>query len=235
MLDTSTPFDAPRPAPAADRVSRTPVTEPIGLTELAARGRRRRVRRGARLEPGSGLSVVLKGVACLTDVDTGLCLAMIRPGGALGPLMMDGRALHTGLWLTDGEVLDLLPSDLGPLRPDVFEAVRTAATRSHCAALAAELICSRRHQAAPRLARWVLDLCDNEAHAVAILDQMTLATLSGMQRTSVCAVMSRLQRTGGLKVVRGKVTLRNMDALAEIACRCGESITPMAPFQPHPA
>lgn len=168
------------------------------------------------------MSIVGKGVACLTDPASGLCLALIGPGVPLAPPSADRLDRpQSGFWMTDGQVLDLSLSDLSDLPRDTFIGMFDAMTRRHCAALAVESICARRHQAAPRLARWLLRLFDDDAPAVVVIDQTVLAGMAGLQRTSVCAAMARLQKTGALKVTRGRVLLRNRAALSEIACPCG--------------
>jgi len=205
-----------------------------GLSRLTQHRARRLVGRGDRLSdgPASALSVVVEGVACLTDVESGLCLAMVRPGGVLGPISAGGGAVTpSGVWLTDGEVVDLTSSDLAALPPKRLIPLIEETSRLYWTSLAAESVCSRRHQAAPRLARWILALFEEARLDFAEIEQSTLAELSGLQRTSVCAAMARLQREGGLKVVRGRVLLRNPAALTAAACRCGRPTPEPSPHR----
>src|SRR5204863_7834183 len=65
--------------------------------------------------------------------------------------------------------------------------------------------CNAAHSAQARICRWVLELrdrCDNE---VVPLTQGFLASMVGVQRTTVTLVASKLQADGIIRCRRGKV------------------------------
>ncbi|CAN5170713.1 hypothetical protein BH10PSE1_BH10PSE1_18370 [soil metagenome] len=169
-----------------------------------------------------GLGIVRDGIAFITH-PTGLCIAIAGAGQTLGPWSADPTAKgRRGVWMTDGAVTELSHADIlhfGSL--ELFRlGLRAAAL--HQEAVEAEFVCSRRHSATPRLARWILRLSDSGALPIVTLGQAELAELSGLRRTSVCAAMSQLQTYGGLKVPRGRIFIQDRKALSRIACRCGD-------------
>ena len=171
----------------------------------------------AQREPGRpGVSLVISGVAFLTHAPTGLCTAPVSAGQALGANGL------SGVWMTDGRTLDVafdtLIAHYGAETAFAIYARAEAQTR---AAIEAELACALSHRAGARFARWILRLL--EAEPVIILNQAELARLSGLQRTSVCAAMAGLQDSGGIKVMRGRITVRNVRAVEQLACACHTS------------
>lgn len=187
-------------------------------------GTPRPVLRGERLndrEPA--LTVILEGLAAVTDPDTGLCLHLAGPGETLGGEDTDHSRPVSGFWMTDGRVLEVMAETLSIALPaeDRLKAV-IAGIQASRAAVEAEFVCSIRHAATPRLARWMLRLFDADPGGAVMISQANLGVMTGLQRTSVCAAMARLQAAGGLKVVRGRVLLRDRSALASLACNCGQ-------------
>lgn len=194
----------------------------IALNDLVERGVRRPAKRGQRIDGdpsnGPGLTLVLEGVACLTHAASGLCTGLVTAGdplqaGAARRPDVDGR------WLTDGAVCDIafdaLVDGLGLAK--ALALVDAAATyRRECVEW--EMACSVHHQAPRRIARWVSRMAD--AQGVVAINQAELATLAGIQRTSVSAAMMRF-RSAGVRVLRGRIIASDIDALRQVACTCG--------------
>lgn len=185
--------------------------------DLADLGIVRRASRGTSLtrgEPGQpGISFVVAGVAFLTHAPTGLCMAPVSAGQTLG-----GTG-SSGVWMTDGEKLDiafdLMVNHFGA---ETTLSIYARAEAQARVAIEAELACALSHRAGPRFARWILRLV--EAQPVILLNQAELARLSGLQRTSVCAAMAALQDAGGIKVMRGRIDIRDVAAVGRLACAC---------------
>ena len=185
--------------------------------DLVDLGRIRSVLRGSGLTQEeadrSGVRFVISGAAFLTHAPTGICTAPVTAGQALsatGPC---------GVWMTDGQTLDIafdtLIAHYGAEGALAIHSRAEAHTRS---AIEAELACALSHRAGARFARWILRLF--EAEPVIILNQAELARFSGLQRTSVCAAMAALQESGGIKVRRGRIMVRDPAAVEQIACAC---------------
>ncbi len=193
----ATPFDDLAPGLAA-----------LGFQQAAWRGEAL-----SRTRPGPGLRLVTRGNVCLTHAGSGLCTAMVAEGSAIGP------SDPTGVWLTDGAYTDIPFDQLcGAFGSATALAVWMRAGDLSRSAVETELTCFVHHTASRRFARWLLPLA---APGDAIhLTQVELARLSGLQRTSACAAMAKLQRAGALRVMRGRIVIEDVHALALEACRC---------------
>jgi CRP-like cAMP-binding protein len=89
--------------------------------------------------------------------------------------------------------------------------------------VAAEASCNARHPVPRRLARWLLRL--HTAAGAPRRLQMTQALLArvlGVQRTTVNAEIRRLQTGGVIDIVRGRITVRDLDQLRRAACGCSD-------------
>ena len=127
--------------------------------------------------------------------------------------------------MTDGQTLDVAFDTLiAHYGAETALAIYARAEAQTRAAIEAELACDLSHRAGARFARWILRLV--EAEPVIMLNQAELARLSGLQRTSVCAAMAALQDSGGIKVMRGRITVRNIGAVERLACACHASNPP---------
>lgn len=188
--------------------------------DLAGLGLARRASRGMNLSRGEparpGISFVVSGVAFLTHAPTGLCMAPVSAGQTLG------AAGLSGVWMTDGERLDIaFDAMIRHYGAETALAIYARAEAQARVAIEAEFACALAHRAGPRFARWILRLVD--AQPVILLNQGELARLSGLQRTSVCAAMATLQDSGGIKVMRGRIDVRNVAAVERLACTCRAS------------
>lgn len=205
---------------AFDRVPRMIAGFEDLAPDLAGLGLVRRASRGTGLSRGNparpGIGFVVSGVAFLTHAPTGLCMAPVSAGQTLG------AAGLSGVWMTDGERLDIaFDAMISHYGAETALAIYARAEAQARAAVEAELACALSHRAGPRFARWILRLV--EAQPVILLNQAELARLSGLQRTSVCAAMATLQDTGGIKVMRGRIDVRDVAAVERLACTCRAS------------
>lgn len=87
-------------------------------------------------------------------------------------------------------------------------------------ALITEAACHGVHSVEARLCRWLLE-CDERADAANMrLTQEVLASLLGVQRTTVCQMMNGLQAAGLASTARGSIQLTNRPGLRRRACGC---------------
>ena len=84
--------------------------------------------------------------------------------------------------------------------------------------------CNSLHPAEQRLCRWLLLTQDRLASDIVPLTQEHLAIMLGVQRTTVTAIASQLQERGAISYVRGKITIRDREAMQRCACECYEAI-----------
>lgn len=80
--------------------------------------------------------------------------------------------------------------------------------------------CNAIHDVAPRLARWLLLIQDRSGRDDIVLTQGDMATVIGVQRTTINAAASQLRATGAIGYRRGTVSVRNRPLLESLACEC---------------
>jgi len=83
--------------------------------------------------------------------------------------------------------------------------------------------CNAIHEVAPRLARWLLLIQDRSGRPDIVLTQGDMATVIGVQRTTINAAASQLRSTGAIGYRRGTVTIRDREKLESLACECYEA------------
>jgi CRP-like cAMP-binding protein len=84
--------------------------------------------------------------------------------------------------------------------------------------------CNALHDVRQRLCRWLLLTQDRLRRDSLPLKQEHLAIMLGVQRTTVTAVASQLQKSGAIRYSRGNVTVLNREALKACVCECYEAI-----------
>lgn len=83
------------------------------------------------------------------------------------------------------------------------------------------VVCQALHSAEARFARWLLESRDRAACAETVpLTQEHLAAMLGVQRTTISAVASTLQKAGLVRYSRGRIVLLDPAGLERIACEC---------------
>jgi CRP-like cAMP-binding protein len=84
--------------------------------------------------------------------------------------------------------------------------------------------CNALHTAEQRLCRWLCMTQDRTGKDVLPLTQEHLSIMVGVQRTTVTAIAAQLQEEGLIAYSRGKVRLRDPDAVHQRACECRDVI-----------
>jgi len=84
--------------------------------------------------------------------------------------------------------------------------------------------CNALHDVKQRLARWMLMTHDRVSDDHLPLTQQHLAVMLAVQRTTVTAAASELQREGAISYRRGRITVRDRDLLLKRSCECYETI-----------
>jgi CRP-like cAMP-binding protein len=80
--------------------------------------------------------------------------------------------------------------------------------------------CNAIHEVAPRLARWLLLVQDRTEQTDIPLTQGDLATLLGVQRTTINAAAGELRRAGAIAYRRGRVLIKDRAVLVATTCSC---------------
>jgi CRP-like cAMP-binding protein len=80
--------------------------------------------------------------------------------------------------------------------------------------------CNATHDAAARLARWLLQVADRIGGDRVPLTQEFLAQMIGVRRTTVTLLAQAMQKEGLLRYSRGRIDLLNRQGLEGRACEC---------------
>ena len=155
-------------------------------------------------------------------------VAMIGRDSAVGLL----EALGDGISLTEAVVL--FPGSASLIE---IADIRTAAAKSptlrnllarHGLALVAQAqqspACNASHSVEARMARWLLrarDLWDGETLP---MTQELLARMIGVQRNAISIVAHALQEADVISYSRGRIEVRDVDALQATACECHQAV-----------
>lgn len=84
--------------------------------------------------------------------------------------------------------------------------------------------CNALHDVKQRLARWLLMTQDRVSDEELPLTQQHLSVMLAVQRTTVTAAASELQREGAIAYRRGRITVLDRDLLMRRSCECYETI-----------
>lgn len=80
--------------------------------------------------------------------------------------------------------------------------------------------CNAAHEAAPRIARWLLQCADRTGTEQFMLTQEFLGEMLGIRRTRVTLLAQELQEQGLIRYSRGRITILNRSGLEARACDC---------------
>jgi CRP-like cAMP-binding protein len=80
--------------------------------------------------------------------------------------------------------------------------------------------CNASHPVEARLARWLLRARDLHDGRALPLTQESLARAIGVQRNAISIVAHTLQQAGIIKYSRGKIEIRDLEALHATSCEC---------------
>lgn len=170
--------------------------------------------------PVSGMISI---VARLEDGDA-VEAAMVGPSGALGTAAIFGPAIHvnTAFCQIPGEAWALPIADF-QLAADANPRLRELAL-AHDQYLLAQsqqaAACNARHQLSARMATWLLRAADEVDTDSLQLTQEYLATMLGVQRTSLCMAAGQFQERNLINVRRGRIHLLDRAALESQTCEC---------------
>jgi CRP-like cAMP-binding protein len=84
--------------------------------------------------------------------------------------------------------------------------------------------CNALHDVKQRLARWLLMTQDRVGRDELPLTQQHLSVMLAVQRTTVTAAASELQREGAIAYRRGRLTVLDRSLLKKRSCECYETI-----------
>lgn len=85
--------------------------------------------------------------------------------------------------------------------------------------------CNALHSVENRLARTLLEVCDRSQTRLLPITQDSLSQLLGVQRTTVAAGISALQKQGLIRAGRGAIEILSQDRLEQAACSCRETLS----------
>lgn len=80
--------------------------------------------------------------------------------------------------------------------------------------------CNRQHVIEERLARWLLSVQDRIEQDEFLLTQEMIAYMLGVRRSGVTVAANILQQAGMISYSRGRIQIRNRQALEATACEC---------------
>lgn len=211
--------------PSTMRVEDHPVFALLGAAtqdRLLGSGQARPVPTGSPLEINGCVTFVLEGLLGTVCRTSDVCVSLAGAGAVIG--------LESGFDTPRaGHVVALAPSQVyaapaavlieGLGRSRVLElCMRHSLGRLH--AMETEAACNAAHLVPQRLAKWLIRLHQANQERDIHLTQADLARLLGVQRTSINAAGRHLQLIGAARFTRGRIVVRDVDALIAAACSC---------------
>jgi CRP-like cAMP-binding protein len=171
--------------------------------------------------PVAGLLSILTETRDGQSVET----AMVGNEGALGVVetMGTGVTPNTTLIQVDGHGMKAPAAAFRAVAmatPDImsraFALVEVQITESRQSGM-----CQALHTVEPRFARWLLESMERSGGRTKLpLTQEFIAAMLGVQRTTVNAFATQLQKAGLIKYSRGAVDLVDPAGLEHLACEC---------------
>lgn len=156
-------------------------------------------------------------------------VALLGPEGAVGAFEACGsrKIYHTAtvqfggvVWQSSAATYRALYESSLALRTAVHKYIETLLVEAR-----QNVACNALHAVEHRLARTLLEACDKSGSAKLPITQLALAQVLGVQRTTVAAAMSSLQRTGVIRTERGGgLKVLDYAALEAAACSCRDSL-----------
>jgi CRP-like cAMP-binding protein len=154
--------------------------------------------------------------------------AMVGNEGALGMLEACGSGRTSTLCLTqiDGRALRMAAGEFRALLLAHEDLARAAWTliEMQMAESRQSGMCVALHSVEPRLARWLLESAERSGgRAPMPLTQEFIGSMLGVQRTTVTAFASQLQKAGLIRYARGRVEIIDAEALEDRSCECRDA------------
>jgi CRP-like cAMP-binding protein len=82
------------------------------------------------------------------------------------------------------------------------------------------IACNRLHLVEARLARWLLTTLDRSVEHILPLTHEVIAEMLGVHRPTVTVALQAIEKSGALKVSRGRIEIIDRTILEGIACEC---------------
>lgn len=181
--------------------------------------------------PGDKVGSVYFPVSCLLSLLTesldgqSVETAMVGKEGAAGLIEAcgSGRTNLQFLVQIDGRALKAPAKIIRALagRDEDFSAHAWSLAEFHVAESRQSGMCNALHPVESRLARWLLESDERSGGRDPLpLTQEFLAAMLGVQRTTVNAFASQLQKVGIIRYGRGRITIVDIKGLEHAACEC---------------
>jgi len=172
-------------------------------------------------------AVIVLGVE--TVAGESVNVALLGPEGAVGVFEACGsRQIYSRatvqfggiVWQTSAATYRALYESSTALRTAVHKYIETLMVEAR-----QNVACNALHSVENRLARTLLDACDKCGSLKLPITQASLSQLLGVQRTTIAAAVSSLQRSGYLRGSRGGgLEVLDYERLERAACSCRESL-----------
>ena len=170
-------------------------------------------------------------LSVLTTAENGDTVETAMVGNEGGDGVLDacgsGRAAAVTLVQVDGRALRIAASDFRTIVLGNEDLARAAWTliEMQLGESRQSGMCFALHSVDQRLARWLLESSERVGGQTQLpLTQEFLAAMLGVQRTTVTAFASQLQKAGLIKYARGKVDILDPEALETRACECRQAV-----------
>lgn len=169
-----------------------------------------------------GLNLPLADGASLTTT-------LVGPEGVVGlcPVMVGQPAVDSATVVVAGrgyrlsaQALRRFSADHATVAPSLARFLARQVT-----GLQTELACRAHHTVEQRLARLLLEACRTLGAGRLVITQEELATMLGVQRTTVSALAAKFKAAGALAYLRGAVRIADPQRLALAACDCFDMAT----------
>jgi CRP-like cAMP-binding protein len=172
-------------------------------------------------------AVLVLGVETLAGESVNV--ALLGPEGAVGVFEAcgSGQIYHRAavqfggvVWQASAATYRTLYMASASLRTSVHKYMETLMVEA-----LQSVACNALHGVENRLARTLLDACEKSGSSKLPITQVALAHLLGVQRTTVAAAVSSLQRAGCIKTERGGgLEVIDHPRLEAAACSCRDSL-----------
>lgn len=163
-------------------------------------------------------------------MDDGLAVETATVGreGALGGIVSHGRlpAFARSTVLHGGTFLKIPLRDLAMLKDEVPSVARLFDRYADCfvAQVFQSVACNATHTIEQRVARWLTAAIERTGSNQMTITQEQLGELLGVGRTYASRVLQRFKDRGVIEIRRGRLVIRDEDALRATACSCNSVI-----------
>lgn len=205
-------------------------------TRVATRVSRQELRKGDLLyDPGDSIEYCYFpcGAAMATYyvvMDDGLAVETATVGreGALGGIVSHGRlpAFARSTVLHGGTFLKIPLRELAVLKDEVPSVARLFDRYADCfvAQVFQSVACNATHTIEQRVARWLTAAIERTGSNQMTITQEQLGELLGVGRTYASRVLQRFKERGVIEIRRGRLIVRDVDALRAASCNCNSVI-----------